>query len=49
MRKIIFLLFMIGLLFQSAPTCGKFDRRRYIVAPVCTPQPIRPIEPIGLH
>ena len=49
MNKLIILFALLVLSIQTIPPCGKLDRRRYIVAPICEPQPIKPIEPITVH
>ena len=48
MKNIILILVTLSLFVQAnvIPPCGKGDRRRYIVAPICEPQPIKPIAPI---
>ncbi len=52
MKNIILILVTLTLFVQAnvVPPCGKLDiRRRYIVAPICEPQPIKPIAPITIH
>ena len=49
MNKLIILFVLLVLSIQPIPPCGKFDRRRYIVAPICEPQPIKPIAPITIY
>ena len=42
MSKLIILFVLFILALQPIPPCGKLDRRRYIVAPICEPQPVKP-------